>query len=58
MIYEDKLRKTIARALGYYMYARANGRDGKIQLERYKKLQKVYEERVQNTEKRNPCAIL
>ena len=30
MIYEDKLRKTIARA---------NGRDGKIQLERYKKLQ-------------------
>lgn len=44
----DKLKKTIAHALGYYMYARINGRDGEVQLKRLKKLQQLYEEREEN----------
>lgn len=46
----DKLQRTIAHALGYYMYARINGRDGEVQLKRYKKLQQIYEKRKKNGE--------
>jgi hypothetical protein len=35
----DKLTRTIAHALGYYMYARYNGQDGEVQLQRLKRLQ-------------------
>ena len=41
----DKLTKTIAHALGYYMYARINGQDGEAQLKRLKRLQEIHQKR-------------
>lgn len=49
----NKLQRTIAHALAYYMYARMNGQDGDVQLRRLKRLQKAYEDTT-TKERREP----